>query len=90
MKTQTTYTKATTLGPFLSLILLSSARRGRAASEKLRSSTSEVPAVACDRLVAREEAFNESKPASRPPLNVGPMLTLILTVGRSQPQAGGS
>ena len=88
MKTQTTYAKAPTLGPFLTLILLSSPERGRAASEQLRSSTDEVPAVGYNHLVAREEALNESKPASRPPLTLGPMLTLILTSRRSQPLAG--
>jgi hypothetical protein len=87
MKTQTTYAKAPTLGPFLTLILLSSPERGTAASEQLRSST-DVPAVGYNHLVAREEALNESKPASRPPLTLGPMLTLILTSRRSQPLAG--
>jgi hypothetical protein len=85
MKTQATHTKANTLGPFLTLILLSSPERGRAASEELRSSTGEVPVFGYTHLTTREGAFNESMPAPRPPLILGPMLTLILTV-RSQPQ----
>ena len=88
MKTQTTYTRGKTLGPFLTLILLSSPERSRAAREELRSWTGEVPVAGYAHLTTREEAFNPSKPASRPPLTLGPMLTLILTVARSQPQAG--
>jgi hypothetical protein len=87
MKTQTAYTKAMTLGPFLTLILLSSGRRGRAASETLRSSSGDFPAVDYAHLATPEEALNQSKSG---PSTVGPFLTLILTSGRSQPQASGS
>ena len=86
MKTQTTYTKAMTLGPFLTLILLSSSRRGRAASEALRAASAAGSTSDYAHLATREEAFNQSQAT---PLTVGPFLTLILTSGRSQPQAGG-
>jgi hypothetical protein len=84
MKSQATYTRAMTLGPFLTLILLSSPRRGRAASEALRSSSSEVPAGGYARLDMRAKGFNPTKPA---PLTAGPFLTLILTSGQSQSRA---
>ena len=89
MRPQITYTKAMQLGPFLTLILLSSSRRGRAISETLRLLSDELPALACDSLGRREEVFNQSEPAPRSAVTMGPLLTLILTSGRSQPQAGG-
>jgi hypothetical protein len=89
MTSQMTYTKAMQLGPFLTLILLSSSRRGRAISENLRLLSDELPALACDSPGQREEVFNPSEPAPRSAVTMGPLLTLILTSGRSQPQAGG-
>jgi hypothetical protein len=84
MQSQTTYTRAKTLGPFLTLILLSSPERGRASSEVLRSAPAE--GLTSDYVpdATREEPFYETKPAPRPPLKLGPVLTLILTLGRSR------
>ena len=82
MKTQTTYPKAKTLGSFLTLILLSSSQRGRASSEALRSAPAQGSISDHAPFATREEAFHLTKPAPRPPLKLGPILTLILTVGR--------
>jgi len=82
MKPQMIYTRAKTVGPFLTLILLSS-RRDEATSEVPHSSA-EGPSSYHTDFVTREEASSETKPAPRPPLRLGPILTLILTVGRSQ------
>jgi hypothetical protein len=89
MKSQTTYTKAMTLGPFLTLILLSSPKRTKATNDALQSVSGAVPTFAYTTLTKREEVFNEAKPTPTSPLTLGPILTLILTVGRSQSQAGG-
>ena len=86
MQSRTTYTRAKTLGPFLTLILLSSPERGRASGEALRSAPAEAPTSNYIPVAGREEAVHETKPAPRPPLKLGPILTLILTVGRSQPE----
>ena len=89
MMSQTTYTKAMQLGPFLTLILLSSSQRGQAISETLRPLSDVLPASACTSLTQQDEAFDQSKPAPRSALTLGPLSTLILTSERSQPQAGG-
>ncbi len=85
MQSQTTYTRAKTLGPFLTLILLSSPERGSALSKALRSASAEGPTSDHVSFAAREEAFREAEPAPRP-LKLGPMLTLILTAERRQPE----
>jgi hypothetical protein len=82
MKPQMIYTRAKTLGPFLTLILLSSSRRRRASSEALRSASAEVPTSDYVPFAKREETFCDAKPTPRPPLKLGPILTLILTVAQ--------
>jgi len=82
MKSQMTYTRAKTLGPFLTLILLASPERGRASSEALRSAPAEGSTSDYVPFATREETSCETKPAPRPPLKLGPILTLILTVAR--------
>jgi len=85
MQSQTTNTRAKTLGPFLTLILLSSARRGRASSQALRSAPAERPTSEYVPFATTQETLHGSRPAARP-LELGPILTLILTVKRSQPE----
>lgn len=84
MQSQTTYTRAKTLGPFLTLILLSSPERGRASSEALRSAPAEGSTSDQVPFATREEEFHETNPAPRQPLKLGPILTLILTLGGSR------
>ena len=86
MQSQTTYTRAKTLGPFLtpdSVVVAGAGQRIRAkpfGRRRPRVPTSDhVP------FAAREEAFREAEPAPRP-LKLGPMLTLILTPERRQPE----
>ena len=82
MQSQTTYTRAKTLGPFLTLILLASPERGRTASEALQSASVGSSTSSYTPFATREETFYGGKPAAR---TLGPLLTLILTVGRSRP-----
>lgn len=89
MKPQTVYTRATTLGPFLTLIVLSSSQRGKATSDALRLLSDDTPTCGYASLTSREGGFNQTQSLSRSTENSGPFLTLILTSGRSQPQAGG-
>jgi hypothetical protein len=84
MQSQMTYTRAKTLGPFLTLILTLS-ERGRALSEALRPVSPGSATPDYVPLAAREETFHETKSAPRP-LRLGPILTLILTAERHQPE----
>jgi len=84
MQSQTTYTRAKTLGPFLTLILLASPERGRASGEALRPASAEGSTSDYVPVATREETFHETKPAPRPPLKLGPILTLIMTLGQRQ------
>lgn len=81
MQSQTTYTRAKTLGPFLTLILLSSPRRDEGTSELPRS-LAQGPSSYNPDFVTQEEVLSETKVAPRSPLKLGPILTLILTVAR--------
>ena len=62
MQSQTTFTRAKTLGPFLTLILLSSPRRDRAGSEILRPASAEgstpdyTPLARAGRSIPRDRA----------------------------------
>lgn len=78
-------TRAKTLGPFLTLILLSSSRRDEGTSE-VPQSLAQGPSSRNPDFVTPEEALSETKVAPRSPLKLGPILTLILTVGRSRPE----
>lgn len=73
-------TRGTTLGPFLTLILLASSRRGSAAGASLELGSDEAPASISTELVLREEAFPE--PQSSSAVTPGPFLALILNAGR--------
>ncbi len=89
MKAQKVYTKATTLGPFLTLIVLASSQRGKATSAALRLLYDDAPTCAYAPLNPREESLSLNPSVSQCPAPAGPFLTLILTSGRSQPHAGG-
>jgi hypothetical protein len=89
MKTQTTYTRATALGPFLTLILLSSSERGRAIREDLRRLSDESPSSVRSPSAASNESCGATTLISLSPDRSGPFLTLILNSGRSQPQVSG-
>ena len=89
MKAQKVYSKATTLGPFLTLIVLASSQRGKATSSALRLLCDNAPACGYVPLKPGEGCFSPDSSSSRRPASSGPFLTLILTSGRSQPHAGG-
>lgn len=84
MQSQTTNSRAKTLGPFLTLILSSTKRsiaaRSALQSELVGSSTSHYLPSA-----ASVEPLHATKPASRT-LTLGPFLTLILTLRRHRPE----
>jgi hypothetical protein len=84
MQSQTTYTRAKTLGPFLTLILLASPERGKASSEALRSAPAEGPTSDYVPVATPEKVSHETKPVPRPPLKLVPILTLIMTLGQRQ------
>ena len=90
MKTQTIHTAATTLGPFLTLILLASPRRERATSGAQRPTSDDGLNSGRPYLATREEIFNESRPAPRAPVTLGPFLTLILSSRRCNTHGEGS
>ena len=84
MQARMTFTRARTIGPILTLILLSSPERGREASA-IPGRAAEGPASDHTPLAAHEEAFHAAMPARRP-RQPGPILTLILTAEGSQPE----
>ncbi len=89
MKSQKVYTKATTLGPFLTLIVLASSQRGKATSDAIRLLNDNAPAGADAPRKPGEGSFGPDQSVSPCPPPSGPFLTLILNSGRSQPHAGG-
>ncbi len=78
MKSQKINTKAMTLGPFLTLILLSSPGRAKATHEARRSATREDLACAYGSVATQEEIFNLTPPRPPAPITPGPFLSLIL------------
>jgi hypothetical protein len=82
MPSQVTYARAKTLGPFLTLILLSSPKRGRALSQALRSASVGSSTSDYTPFAKYDEACFEPKLAPRN-ATAGPILALILAVERS-------
>jgi hypothetical protein len=77
MKSQIT-TRATTLGPFLTLILLASSQRAKAAIG-VPASILDEPRSSAATLALQEEVFAEDSPAASSPPTTGPFLRLILS-----------
>ena len=78
MKSQSVSTRAIALGPFLTLILLASPKRGRAMSEAAARDPGQITLTDSASLASPDEAFKQAKPARRSPGTLGPFLTLIL------------
>ena len=87
MKSQRIYTKALTLGPFLTLIVLSSPAGGAAARKTARPETSEEASFPYGNCPTQEEVFSTKPDAVAPAASLGPFLKLILASGGSQPQS---
>lgn len=85
MQSQTTNSRAKTLGPFLTLIF-SAAKRNKAALAAFRPESAQSLTSPCIRFAKVDEGFHATK--STPPtlLMPGPFLTMILTLGRRQPE----
>lgn len=83
MQAQTTFRRVKTLGPFLTLILLSSPTRD-AATSQVPLSSAQAPSSCHSNFVTPQEAFGDRRIAPRPPLRLGLILTLILTLGQRQ------
>ncbi len=82
MKPQMICTRAKTFGPFLTLILLSS-QQDKATSE-VSHSPADGPSSHHADLFALEEGLSRSESAPRQSLKLGPILTLILTLGQRE------
>lgn len=82
MNTQTIYTRAMTLGPFLTLILLAHRRRRGIAGQTLENRT---PGPVSHTCRSTEHSWLAT-PVLLPSSPAGPFLTLILRSGQHWPQ----
>ena len=87
-KTSTIYSKAMTLGPFLTLILLASSREEQA--EPAQPVGSRSSASCRDFYMPGERAFRPTPVIAAPTPTTGPFLNLILNLKQSEQQASGN
>ena len=80
MKNQTLYSHATTLGPFLKLVLALAKQRARTESETLRGATAGRPLPTVAITAAMKAVAKQKQPVCRSPIVLGPFLTMLLTL----------
>jgi len=80
MKNQTLYSHATTLGPFLKLVLALAKQRARTENETLRGATAGRPLPTVAITAAMKTVAKQKQPVCRSPIVLGPFLTMLLTL----------
>jgi len=80
MKNQTLYSNATTLGPFLKLMLALAEQRARTENETSRGATAGRPLPTVAITAAMGEVAKQKQPVCRSPIVLGPFLTMLLTL----------
>ena len=80
MKTQRVDSHATTLGPFLKLVLALAEQRARTENETLRGATAGRPLPTVAITAAIKAVAKQKQPVCRSPIVLGPFLTMLLTL----------
>jgi len=80
MKNQTLYSHATTLGPFLKLVLALAEQRARRENETSRAATAGRPLPTVAITAAMAEVAKQKQPVCSSPIVLGPFLTMLLTL----------
>jgi len=81
MKTQRVDSHATTLGPFLKLVLALAKQRARTESETSRGgATADRPLPTVAITAAMKTVAKQKQPVCRSPIVLGPFLTMLLTL----------
>src|SRR5208337_3695356 len=88
MKNQTLYSHATTLGPFLKLVLALAKQRARTESETLRGATAGRPLPTVAITAAMKAVAKQKQPVCRSPIVLGPFLTMLLTLAERKAASG--
>ncbi len=87
MKTQHVDSNATTLGPFLKLMLTLAEQQAHTENETPCDATATAPLSVVAITAAMEEVANHQQPVRSGPIVLGPFLTMVLTL-RERKAAG--
>jgi len=84
MKTKRVDSNATTLGPFLKLMLTLAEHRTQTENQPSSGTTATAPLPAVAITAAMEEVANNQQPVRSGPIVLGPFLTMVLTLAERE------